>query len=86
LIKGLIKKQKTHKLIVLLLLLKFSALHALLEASASASMPNLPLLMIVIAPILARIVLMGFGRMDNHRRLGGLFVKPNTSPLDQASM
>ena len=42
--------------IVLLLLLKFAALHALLEASASASMPNLPLLVIVIAPMLARTV------------------------------
>jgi len=39
-----------------LLLLKFAALHALLEASASASMPNLPLLVIVIAPMLVRIV------------------------------
>ena len=57
-IKGLIKKQKTHKLIVLLLLLKFSALHALLEASASASVPNLPLLVIAVASMLARIVLM----------------------------
>ena len=40
--------------IVLLLLLKFAALHALLEASASASLLSLPLLVIVIAPMLAR--------------------------------
>ena len=42
--------------IVLLLLLKFSALYALLEASASASLLSLPLLVIVIAPMLARTV------------------------------
>jgi len=42
--------------IVLLLLLKFAALHALLEAAASASFPNLPLLVILIAPMLARTI------------------------------
>ncbi len=44
--------------IVLLLLLKFAALHALLEATtpASASLLNLPLLVILIAPMLARTI------------------------------
>ncbi len=42
--------------IVLLLLLKFAALHALLEASASASLFSLPMLMILIAPMLGRTI------------------------------
>ncbi len=42
--------------IVLLLLLKFAALHTLLEASASASLFNLPMLVILIAPILGRTI------------------------------
>ncbi len=42
--------------IVLLLLVKFAALHALLEASASAPVFSLPLLVMVIAPMLARTV------------------------------
>jgi len=42
--------------IVLLLLLKFAALHALLEAAASTSFPSLPLLVILIAPMLARTI------------------------------